>query len=264
MNDEHNFQPGSDHQDNFQPGSHHGNGGSSKKDNGFFDGNPKMLFVFGIVTGIAVMALFGGSVDLPSLQANSGEDKVVKTFDAPADSGSGSAGVLAPVTEADHIRGDINKAKVVLVEYSDFECPFCERHHPNMLKVMEEYGDDVAWVYRHFPLSFHPEANPSAIASECAADQGKFWEFADAMFDSQDDLGEDLYQSTAKKIGLNMKKYNDCYENGDKLQDVNDDLASGSAAGVSGTPATFINGQLVSGAVPFATLKDAIDSLLEG
>jgi len=151
---------------------------------------------------------------------------------------------------------------VVMVEYSDFECPFCGKHNPSMLSAMEDFGDDVAWVYRHFPLSFHPEANPAALASECASEQGKFWEFADIMYANQDGLNDDFYKSTAKSLKLNMTKFNDCYTSAKYQSVIDNDMATGSTAGVSGTPATFINGQLVSGAVPYATLKDAISSFL--
>ena len=98
---------------------------------------------------------------------------------------------LPEVDSDDHIIGNPN-AKIVLVEYSDFECPFCQRFHPTMQQIMEEYGDDVAWVYRHFPLSFHPNARPAAITSECVAKLGgnnAFWKFADEAFNQNSQLG---------------------------------------------------------------------------
>lgn len=177
------------------------------------------------------------------------------------------AGKLEAVTKNDHVRGDLAKAKVVLVEYSDFQCPYCSKHHPTMEQVMEEYGDDVAWVYRHFPLSFHANAEPAAIASECAAAQGKFWEFADAMFEDISKLSgglenaETFMSATAKAIGLNVAEYEACYSAGDTTA-VDADMASGKTAGVSGTPATFINGSLVSGAVPFSSMKKIIDDAI--
>lgn len=231
---------------------------------GFFDGNPKMLFIFGLVTGVAVTSLLGGSISLDGLKAKTGSNTdVVREFDAPTDDGSApTGGELAAVTGDEHIRGDIENAKIVLVEYSDFECPFCGRHHPTMEQLLDEFGDDVAWVYRHFPLSFHPEAIPSALASECAAEQGKFWEFADIMFDNQDGLSEDFYTSTATDIGLDMDQYADCYESEKYADDITEDASSGQTAGVSGTPATYINGVSVSGAVPYETLAGIIEQML--
>jgi len=232
---------------------------------GFFEGGPKMIFLFGLVTGVAAMSLLGGSISLPEFGGDS--DEVVRTFDtADADDGDEIAdtettATLAAVTGDEHIRGDIENAKVVLVEYSDFECPFCSRHHPTMIDIMEEYGDDVAWVYRHFPLSFHTEAEPSAIASECAADQGMFWEYADELSENNDQLGDDYYYELAAEIGLDEGDFTDCYEAGDTSA-VDEDLASGSAAGASGTPATFVNGTLVSGAVPFETLSAIVEDAL--
>lgn len=227
---------------------------------GFFDGNPKMVFVFGLVTGIAMVSLLGGGIQLPELKAK--DSDVVRTFDTEDDAGNAVAAELDPVTSDDHIRGDLQKAKVVLVEYSDYECPFCGRHHPTMQQVLDEYGDDVAWVYRHFPLSFHPQAQPAAEAAECAAEQGKFWEFTDILYENQEGLGDDFYFSTAKDLKLKEKQFKDCYESGKYADVVAEDLQSGSRAGVQGTPATFVNGILVSGAVPYETLKDAIDQAL--
>jgi len=225
-----------------------------------------MLFVFGLVTGVAVTSLLGGGINLEGLKAGGGSNSgVVREFEAPTPSAGGAepaGGVLASVTGDEHIRGDIENAKVVLVEYSDFECPFCGRHHPTMEQLLEDFGDDVAWVYRHFPLSFHPEAIPSALASECAAEQGKFWEFADIMFDNQTGLNDAFYSSTAESIGLNMNDYNDCYDSAKYQDAVDEDEASGQVAGVSGTPATYVNGTLVSGAVPYETFKGIIEQIL--
>lgn len=231
---------------------------------GFFDGNPKMIFVFGLVTGIALTSLFGNGITLPSFGGKN-TDTTVRQFDTgttlPTD--TAPAGELAPVTDKDHVLGDLKKAKVVLVEYSDFECPFCARHHPTMKQAVADFGDDVAWVYRHFPLSFHPQAVPSALASECAAEQGKFWEYGDKLFENQAALNDTVYAQIAKDLKLNTTKFNDCYTSKKYLDKVNEDMATGRTAGVTGTPATFVNGMLVSGAVPYETLRDAISSFLE-
>jgi len=231
-----------------------------EKTNGFFDANPKMLFVFGLVCGIAITMIVGGA--LPSFESESSDsdDDAIVVIDDTDDQVADTA-VLAPITEDDHIRGDIENAKVIMVEYSDFECPYCSRHHPTLVDVMDTYGDDVAWVYRHFPLSFHEEATPSAIASECAADQDKFWEFADEMYANQTTLGDDLYYEVATDLGLNIEDFTECYESGDE-SDINEDVATATAAGVSGTPATYVNGVLISGAQPASVFEGLIDQIL--
>jgi protein-disulfide isomerase len=248
------------------------NQNTSSEQRGFFDGNPRTMFTFGLVSGMAVILLLNNFVGLSSGTALARTTQPTVVAAGNNDDGGDSepkkpAGALAPVTNKDHVRGDLNKAKVVLVEYSDFQCPYCGKHHPTMEKVMEEYGDDVAWVYRHFPLSFHPNAEPSAIASECAAAQGKFWEFADAMFESQVKLSgalddaETFMSATAKSIGLNTAEYEECYSAGDTTA-VDAGSASGETAGVNGTPATFVNGTLVSGAVPYTSMKKIIDDAI--
>jgi protein-disulfide isomerase len=131
-----------------------------------------------------------------------------------------------------------------------------------MQKIMEDYGDQVAWVYRHFPLSFHPEALPGANAAECASEQGKFWEYTDELFANQDKLGGDYYSEVAQKLGLNVKQFNDCFDSSKYQDHIEADQATGRTAGVTGTPATFVNGQFVSGAVPYSTFKQIIDAEL--
>ncbi len=230
---------------------------------GFFEGSPNGIFAFGLVAGIALALLFSSmSGAAPSAKKGGDNAPGGTVVDDTIPDDGGSAVVLAPVTDDDHIRGDLDKAKVILVEYSDFECPFCSRHHPTLVQIVEDYGDDVAWVYRHLPLSFHPEATPAALASECAADQGKFWEYSDALFENQTNLGSALYSQLAADLGLNTNKFENCLENQDHATDVAEDLASAQAAGASGTPATFVNGQLISGAVPYSNFSQIIDSLL--
>lgn len=238
---------------------------------GFLDGNPRTMFSFGLVSGMALILLMNNFMGLSSgkeIAKAVGTTPTAVAAPTPTPTAPAVAGKLEAVTADEHIRGDLSKAKVVLVEYSDFECSFCKKHHPTMQQIMDEYGDDVAWVYRHFPLSFHANAEPSALASECAAEQGKFWEFADAMFDGQSSLASSLtvaetfMTETAKDIGLNMTKFEDCYASGKYQTAVDDDAQSGSTAGVNGTPATFVNGTLVSGAVPFASFQKIIDDAI--
>ena len=240
---------------------------------GFFDGNPKMLFVFGLVSGIALTLLANSAFAGGGLLANANGGAVNTGTPTVAGTNTGTGNPAAKdipaITDADHIRGNLKKADVVVVEYSDFQCPFCERHHPTLQQLKDEYGDRIAWVYRHFPLSFHPEAMPAAIASECADNQGKFWEYADALFANQSSLSASYYPQLAALLGLDVGKFNTCLTDPATKAIVQADQAGGSAAGVNGTPATFINGVLVAdsagnsvGAAPYATFKAMIDAEL--
>ncbi|HCC83685.1 TPA: hypothetical protein DEP96_02445 [Candidatus Uhrbacteria bacterium] len=236
---------------------------AAKKQLGFFDGNPKMIFVFGLVAGIALTYIGGDLVNGASRGAIAAAPVVAADVKAnPAAAAPVAAGKLAAVTATDHVRGDLKKAKVVMIEYSDYECPFCGRHNPTMQQLSEKYGDDVAWVLRHFPLSFHPEAMPAANAAECASEQGKFWEFTDIMYANQDSLSSEYYAKVADQLGLKRSQFDDCVKT-KKYQSVIDaDAATGRTAGVSGTPATFVDGQLISGAVPIDTFTQLIDAAI--
>lgn len=224
--------------------------------------------LIGLLFGIAVGSL--GTLGISKLAGASfdggGRTIPLAANPPPTDPGAPTppaAPVDIKITKEDHIRGNKN-AKVVLVEYSDFECPFCGRHDPTMKSIMKKYGDKVAWVYRHFPLSFHAQAMPAALASECAAEQGKFWEFSDKIYANQEKLagGAPYLEQVGKDLGLNMDKYKGCIASQKYLAKVQADQQQGSAYGVDGTPATFINGQLVSGAVPEASLTALIDQAL--
>ncbi|MBI4122002.1 MAG: DsbA family protein [Parcubacteria group bacterium] len=169
------------------------------------------------------------------------------------------------VTTDDHVKGGEN-AKVTIVEYSDFECPFCGRAFPTVNQVIDTYGDDIRFVYRHLPLnSIHPQAQKAAEASECAADQGKFWQFHDKVFANQDLVsagGVVQFKKWAGEIGLNTAKFNTCLDSGSKAAVVQADEDSAQAAGVTSTPAFFINGISVVGAQPFSVFQNVIDEQL--
>lgn len=236
--------------------------------------SPKASFILGIVGGVLVLCTIGffillsmvlrGGVDL-------GGSKYQPSAVAPAPSPSavpeGQVGEVAPVTKDDHVRGSA-KADVTLIEYSDFECPFCGRFHPSMVQLMNEYEGKVKWVYRHFPLSFHPQATPAANASECASEQGKFWEYADKLIENQSALSDAKYSEIAVGLGLNKSKFESCYSSKKYQARITADQAGGSTAGITGTPGTIIIGkdgskQLVPGAVPYEQLKAMVDQALQ-
>jgi len=155
-------------------------------------------------------------------------------------------------------------AKVTIIEYSDFECPYCGRAQPTIKQIMSDYAGKVKLQFKHFPLSFHQYAEKAAEAAECAADQGKFWELHDLMFSNSDSLTVDNIKQYAKAVGVDTSTFNCCLDSGKKAAAVQADMQEGVAAGVTGTPAFLINGKLVTGAQPYEVFKAAIDSALAG
>lgn len=161
------------------------------------------------------------------------------------------------------VKGPAN-APVTIVEFSDFQCPFCSRVIPSINKVKETYGDKVRIAFRQFPLTnIHPNAQKAAEASLCANDQGKFWELHDAMFANQGALGVDQLKAKAVELGMNADSFNQCLDSGKHAGQVSADMAAGTAAGVSGTPAMFVNGRFLNGAVPFEDIAKIIDDELQ-
>ena len=150
-------------------------------------------------------------------------------------------------------------AKVTIVEFSDFQCPYCGREAPVIHKLLDEYKDQVRLVFRHYPLSFHPMAQKAAEAGACAADQNKFWEMHDKMFANQQKLEVPSLKGYAKELGLDPGKFDKCLDGNEKKQLVEDDFKAGTDAGVNGTPAFFVNGIFINGAVPYEQIKATVD-----
>jgi len=153
-------------------------------------------------------------------------------------------------------------AKVTIVEFSDFQCPFCSRAKETVDEVMEAYGDKIRLVFRNFPLGFHDKAAGAAKAGLCAADQGQFWPMHDRMFSHQDKLGTEELKAGAKALGLDTARFDRCLDSDEKAAALAKDKADGEAAGVSGTPAFFVNGRLLSGAQPVEAFRQIIDAEL--
>jgi protein-disulfide isomerase len=154
-------------------------------------------------------------------------------------------------------------APITIVEFSDFECPYCGSLFPTLKQVEKEYGDRVRIVYRQFPLTnIHPYAQKAAEASLCANDQKRFWEFHDAMFGNQRELSIADLKQRAVDMKLDPAVFNQCLDSGKHAAAVQADIQEGSRAGVTGTPALFINGRLLSGNQPFEGIKELIDDEL--
>ena len=201
--------------------------------------------------------------------ANSGGTAVAPQGPTTGKLDEAQAAKVAAVDADDHIRGSQN-AEIYLIEYSDFECPFCASFHPTAQQAVDEYGDQIAWVYRHFPLdTIHPKARPAANASECIAELGgedAFWAFADEAFTNQATALNDL-SATAVKLGINQAAFDTCMSENRHEDAVENDYQEGLTAGVTGTPGNYIvnsagEAWLLPGAVPFANLKATIDEAL--
>ena len=179
---------------------------------------------------------------------------------------------IKPLSDEDHVRGSKN-ATVTLVEYSDFECPFCARFHTTLQQVRETYGDKVAIAYRHYPLSFHPSAQKAAEASECVAKQkgnDGFWQYNDRIFEDNlknNSITLETVNQAAQAAGVNMDQFKTCLDSGEMAKKVADQMAEGSGIGVSGTPGTVVitdDGQyeFINGALPFEQVKTIVDKYI--
>lgn len=184
--------------------------------------------------------------------------------DQPMDNGAGDGRnvPIAEITDDDYILGDRN-ADIVLVEYSDIECPFCKRHHPTLEQLVQDEG--VAWVYRHLPLeSIHPNARSAANAAECVGALGgndAYWDFLDAAFEAPNLTN---LSPLAVEVGISEASFNECFDAGTYDHEVDADLQDALGAGGTGTPYTVIvapdgSNVAVSGALPYASLKSLID-----
>ncbi|MBU1907559.1 DsbA family protein, partial [Patescibacteria group bacterium] len=244
---------------------------------GSFEGNPKIMFVLGLLVGISAMTtltlalLVGWLISgkglpfAPAVAGNAAQVAADPSADPYAVPDAPLAGPVKPVDEnSENIRGNKN-AKVTLIEYSDFECPYCQRHDGTVKQALADYPNDVRVVFRHFPLlSLHPEAQKAAEAVECAGQQGKFWEMHDEIFKANEagTMSVAKWKEVAKSLKLDSAKFDACLDSGATAAKVAQDAQEGEASGIQGTPGTFVNGQLVEGAVPYATLKAVIDAQL--
>jgi protein-disulfide isomerase len=155
-----------------------------------------------------------------------------------------------------------DNAPVTVVEFSDFQCPFCKRVVPTLKRVEETYKDNVRIVWKHMPLEIHKDAMPAALAAEAAGNQGKFWEFHDRLFANQDKLGADDLKRYAADLGLDMSRFTADQQSADEKKNIDADAAEARTLGIAGTPGIFINGRFVAGAQPFETFAKIIDEEL--
>jgi protein-disulfide isomerase len=164
-------------------------------------------------------------------------------------------------TKGSPVRGNA-EAKLAIVEFSDFQCPFCQRVGPTLDQIEQEYGDQVRIVFKHMPLGMHPQAPAAHAAAEAAHRQGKFWEMHDLIFADQASMSPEKYVEYAKALGLDVDRFNSDVASADVKSRVEADIQEAAKLGVSGTPAFFVNGRFLSGAQPFPAFKQLIDQEL--
>jgi len=252
----------------------------------------------GTALAAAVLLIAGGGVFAGGYFTNAAVDDdggggPAATATAP--SGAPTAVVQAtptPPVVVDNVSADDDPswgpadAKVTIVEFSDFQCPYCSRFVSQAYpQIKQQYEGKVRFVFRDFPLStIHPWAEKGAEAAGCANEQGKFWEYHDAIFQNQTALTEkystaaaaqpadaaaalaavvDTLKSTATDLGLDTAAFNQCLDSGARAQEIQKDYQDGISYGVQGTPAFYVNGLLISGAQPFANFQAAIDAALQ-
>ncbi len=163
----------------------------------------------------------------------------------------------------DLLRGKAD-APITIVEFSDFECPYCRRAQETLKAVEKSYGDKVRFAFRHYPLPFHEQAPKASEAAQCAADQGKFWPFHDALFTDGAALAPADLKKLAGKLDLNQATFDTCLDGGRHAERVAKDSAEGKQLGITGTPTFFVNGVRLVGAVPIEKFKKVIDAELKG
>lgn len=228
-------------------------------------GNSNALLIPGaiIVAGVLIAGavIYTNTPRSDSIVAGNGKNAAVVGTTVENTSGA----VVADLSDDDPSLGN-PEAAVTLVEFGDFQCPFCARlFHETLPQIKEQYvkTGKVRFVYRDFPLSsIHAMAQKAAEAAECADEQEKFWPYHDMLYQRQQSLSIANFKTWASEIGLNSAQFDACLDSGKYTDEVQKDLSAGQLAGVTGTPATFVNGRLISGAVPFETFKAVIEEEL--
>jgi protein-disulfide isomerase len=155
-----------------------------------------------------------------------------------------------------------SNAPVTIVEFSDYQCPFCRRAESSVQEVLKKYGDKVRLIYMDYPLPMHQFALKAAQAARCAGDQGKYWQFHDALFADQSNLDDAGLKATADKLKLNTKKFDACLSDNMHLEQIRKSQQEGTEVGVDGTPTFIINGRMLSGAQPPSEMESIIDEEL--
>jgi protein-disulfide isomerase len=179
-----------------------------------------------------------------------------------AAAGTGQARRVDVKTDGDPSIGPDN-APVTIIEFSDYQCPYCEQWHQQVYQqLMEAYSGKIRFVYRDNPIPSHPEAEPAAEAAECAGEQSAYWKFHDALFSGQYGLGRAAYEQYAADLGLDTEAFAACVDSHKFRGEIEADASDAAKVGINSTPTFVVNGRLLIGALPFADFKQVIDEEL--
>jgi protein-disulfide isomerase len=224
------------------------------------------MVLIGVIVGFGAAKMMGTNIGKPTAAPTA---QVQQPPAAPPAEPVPAYGDIKAVDASDHVRGNA-QATISLIEYSDLECPFCARVHPTIKQVLADYGDKVNWIFRHYPLSFHANAQKAAEATECAAELGgndKFWAMIDMIYEKGSDNTQ--LATYAKEIGLNQTAFTKCLDSGKYATKTAEMMQTGTKAGIQGTPGNLILNHktkkvaVVSGAQPIQNFKNAVDALLK-
>lgn len=233
-----------------------------------------IIIVLLLVASFLAGTIFKGGRPLKSGESGQAPDKIISPTIAPQAFDEetvpevlGEADLIE-IEKSVNVKGNPN-AKVTIVEFSEFQCPFCKRYFDETYnKIWEEYGNKINYIFRDYPLPFHPLAQITAEAARCAGDQGKYWDYHNLLFSRHGEWSNQtdavpLLTTFAVDLKLNEADFSACLSSGKYTQSVKDDLALGQRLGIGGTPSFFINGRLLVGAVPFESFKAIIDEELQ-
>jgi protein-disulfide isomerase len=235
-----------------------------------------MIVIAALILGASVIAaslLMRSSVDRIGVELATLHAAVSKIDSRPAAAPARAAAPTRTARPDPNRRYTINTkgspamgpedAPVTLVEFSDFQCPFCSRVTPTMDQIKKEYGEQVRIVFKHLPLRIHNKAPAAHAAAEAAHKQGKFWEMHDLIFANQREMAPEKYEEWAAEIGLDVEQFKTDAASNDVKKRVDGDAQEASTLGVTGTPGFFVNGRFLSGARPFDSFKTMIDEELK-
>ncbi len=234
---------------------------SEEKKEKFITNSPKANFFIGLLAGVAIISLVGfGYLGNNQNKNNNSNGEQNNSEQVAGEQGEGEKNIELAITEGDYVLGNPD-APVKVFEFSDFQCPYCQRFHVTMHRLVEEYDGQVAWIFKHFPISSHPLAYPGALATECAGEQGKFWEMSDKIYEDKN-LNQESFAQFAEEMNLNMDQYNSCIEEERHKEKIASDYNLGVESGVRGTPTNFVNNQAVPGAVPYENMVEIVENIL--